>query len=214
MVVDDRKTLTQRRKEETYENILEAAYGVFARRGYDAATIDEIAEVCGVSKGALYHHFASKEILFSTLIRNRYQEPVRLVLTGDGSGEVLDLEATVRASVEAAWQQALSDEVCQKLLTEARTQAGRNPVVREILEDVHNRSEGAVVGVLEQGKRAGVVRADLDTVTACAVLAGMVDGTIAHYLAHEMDGGDVGYDPARVIDETVTAMVRYLEPCG
>lgn len=213
MIVDDRKTLTQRRKEETYENILEAAYGVFARRGYDAATIDEIAEVCGVSKGALYHHFASKEVLFATLIRKRYEEPVRLVLSDEGGSEVLDLEATVRASVEAAWNHALSDQTAQRLLTEVRTQAGRNPAVRQILEEVHHRSEGVIVGVLEQGKRAGVVRADLDCATACAVIAGMVDGTIDHYLVHEMDGGGFGYDPARIIDETVTAMVRYLEPC-
>lgn len=212
MVIDERKTLTQRRKEETYENILAAAYSVFARCGYDCATIDDIAEESGVSKGALYHHFASKEGLFATLVRTRFHEPVRLVLTSQGGAEVIDLEATLRASIEAAWQQALSDEAGQKLLNEVRTQADRNPAIREILEEVHNRSENAVVETLEQGQRAGVVRAGLDPRVACAVIAGAVDGTITHYLAHQRDTVGFATEPAHLIDETVTAMVRYLQP--
>jgi AcrR family transcriptional regulator len=56
-------TLPQQRKEETRVRILEAACRVFAGRGYEAATVEEITAECGIAEGALYGHFASKEEL-------------------------------------------------------------------------------------------------------------------------------------------------------
>jgi AcrR family transcriptional regulator len=56
------------RRTQTRAKLLKAAGGVFARRGYHEATLDEIAAKAGVSKGALYHHFASKQDLFLALL--------------------------------------------------------------------------------------------------------------------------------------------------
>lgn len=47
--------------------ILIAASEVFARKGYDAETMQDIAEKCGLSKGAIYHHFKSKEKIMQAL---------------------------------------------------------------------------------------------------------------------------------------------------
>jgi AcrR family transcriptional regulator len=52
----------------TRERLLEAAAEVFSRSGFHAASIDEIAEEAGFSKGAVYSNFASKEELFMTLL--------------------------------------------------------------------------------------------------------------------------------------------------
>ena len=64
-------TLAQRHKIETRQLILDAAYQVFSEKGYGQATVDDIIAVCGVSKGALYHHFASKQELFRALLEAR-----------------------------------------------------------------------------------------------------------------------------------------------
>lgn len=48
-------------------NILNAASEVFAQKGYDAATMQDITEKCGLSKGAIYHHFKSKEEIMQAL---------------------------------------------------------------------------------------------------------------------------------------------------
>jgi AcrR family transcriptional regulator len=64
--------LTQaERRAQTRARLLKAAGGVFARRGYHEATLDEIAEKAGLSKGALYYNFASKEDLFLALLGDR-----------------------------------------------------------------------------------------------------------------------------------------------
>ena len=51
----------------TKNKILIAASEVFARKGYDAETMQDIAEKCGLSKGAIYHHFKSKEKIMQAL---------------------------------------------------------------------------------------------------------------------------------------------------
>ena len=58
----------QRRREATVASILKAARAAFGERGFAATTIDSIAQDCGISKGAVYHHFASKEMLFTAVM--------------------------------------------------------------------------------------------------------------------------------------------------
>jgi AcrR family transcriptional regulator len=62
------------RRAATRAKLLKAAGSIFARRGYHAATLDEIAQRAGVSKGALYYNFASKEDLFLALLADRLGE--------------------------------------------------------------------------------------------------------------------------------------------
>jgi AcrR family transcriptional regulator len=51
----------------TRRAILETATRLFAEHGYAAVSIDAVLEACGISRGALYHHFASKEALFEAV---------------------------------------------------------------------------------------------------------------------------------------------------
>ena len=58
----------QQRSEETRARIIEAAIKLFSARGYNAASVDDICEAAGISKGAFYHHFESKQALFLALL--------------------------------------------------------------------------------------------------------------------------------------------------
>jgi AcrR family transcriptional regulator len=62
-----RRTQEQRRAE-TQARLLAAGRRVFAERGYNASSLDLISERAGHTKGALYHHFGSKEGLFLALL--------------------------------------------------------------------------------------------------------------------------------------------------
>ena len=57
---------------DTREDILEAATKLFLQRSYDAVSIKDITEAVGVTKGALYHHFSSKEELFGEVIGREF----------------------------------------------------------------------------------------------------------------------------------------------
>lgn len=61
-------TPQQQRSEETRQRILAAAEDCFARNGYDGTGVALICQEAGVSKGAFYHHFASKQAVFLSLL--------------------------------------------------------------------------------------------------------------------------------------------------
>jgi AcrR family transcriptional regulator len=52
----------------TRERLVDAARDLFGRKGYEATSVAEVLEEAGVAKGALYHHFATKEELFDAVL--------------------------------------------------------------------------------------------------------------------------------------------------
>ena len=61
----------EQRRQQTRARLLDAAGQVFARRGFHAATVDEVADAAGYTKGAVYSNFTSKDELFLALLDQR-----------------------------------------------------------------------------------------------------------------------------------------------
>lgn len=62
------------KKAQTRLSLLQAAAAVFARRGYHAATVDEVAEEAGFTVGALYSNFAGKQDLFLAMLDEHFAQ--------------------------------------------------------------------------------------------------------------------------------------------
>ncbi|MCE9644841.1 MAG: TetR/AcrR family transcriptional regulator [Chloroflexi bacterium] len=58
----------QQRSEETRSKILSSAIKLFSTHGYNAASVDDLCRDAGISKGAFYHHFKTKQDLFLALL--------------------------------------------------------------------------------------------------------------------------------------------------
>ncbi len=58
----------RKHSQETRHRILESALVLFSKNGYDATSVDEICQASGVSKGAFYHHFPTKQSIFLELL--------------------------------------------------------------------------------------------------------------------------------------------------
>jgi len=74
---------TQQRGEETRKRLLDAAQEAFALYGYDGTSVAEICRRTGVTKGAFYHHFPSKQDVFLELLE-RWLEGVNAQLAALG----------------------------------------------------------------------------------------------------------------------------------
>lgn len=69
------QTLSRRQKQQlTRQALLEAAAALFRERGLEGASVDEIAQAAGYTKGAFYANFKSKEELFLVMLDERFSE--------------------------------------------------------------------------------------------------------------------------------------------
>jgi TetR/AcrR family acrAB operon transcriptional repressor len=59
---------TKEDAEQTRQDLLDAALTIFSKKGYTATRLEDIAQVAGVTRGAIYHHFGSKADLFIALM--------------------------------------------------------------------------------------------------------------------------------------------------
>jgi len=164
------------RRQDTRERLLQAAQLVFARHGYDRATVDEIVREAGFSKGAFYVHFASKEDLFWEMLDERIrreQEAFRRAV--DARAPVVENVRTVLSAVFALVEE---DPLWPAMLLEFWAHAGRNEKVRRRLADMYRRWRDLTVEILAAGQEAGRVRKDIDVEFVASVLVAMVEGSI------------------------------------
>ena len=63
----------EQQKEETLKEILRVSTKLFHEKGYENTSIQNIADGCGLSKGALYHHFKSKEEVLERISLDYYK---------------------------------------------------------------------------------------------------------------------------------------------
>ncbi len=102
------KRLTRdEKRQRTRSSLLRSAAKVFACRGMDRASIDEVAEEAGYTKGAFYANFKSKEELFLAMLDERFAERVEHIDRIIGSGEGIEAQAEqALRNVEALLQEA------------------------------------------------------------------------------------------------------------
>lgn len=88
-----------RSAEQTRGRVLEAAYKLFRRRGYNRVTMDDIAEAAALTKRTLYHHFNSKDQLLADVLESQHQLALQAFRTfGD------NLSGSAETIVEAMFQ--------------------------------------------------------------------------------------------------------------
>lgn len=151
-----RRPTQAERRARTRADLLSAAYGVFVARGYTAASLDEIAEAAGYSKGALYYNFASKEALFLALVEQRMEEREgRLAAAGAVASRTAQGGEDGGGGGEAGWgPEAMAalpvDRDWTLLFFEFVTYAARNSAVAEAFAERLARMRAQASAVLER----------------------------------------------------------------
>ncbi|MFD4876532.1 ScbR family autoregulator-binding transcription factor [Streptomyces sp. NPDC058420] len=125
-------------------SILEAAADVFGERGYDAASTNEILARAGLTRGALYHHFPSKEAIATALVEAQSEalvvpeHPVKLQAVIDLTlrfSRQLQTDAVLRASVRLAVEQSTFSASAQAPYNQSIT------VIEDLLRQAEKQGE-------------------------------------------------------------------------
>ena len=129
--------------------ILEAAIGVFAQHGFDAATTDDIARAAGLSKGGLYWHFKSKDDILAAILTQLFDQELgvlqQLIIA---EGAVAPRLRQMVAHGVAAVQQF---EALLPVMLEFYALAARNTNVRQFLQRYYQRYHQLLAQLFEQG---------------------------------------------------------------
>src|SRR6476646_6436884 len=132
--------------------LLAAARRVFLERGYYAATLDQIADEAGFSKGAVYSRFASKADMFLALLEDRITERAgqNTQLAGELAGT-----GNFSALLELAEQAERDAPGWRLLVTEFRVHAARDPELNRRYAALHARTVNGVAQMFAKVSKDG-----------------------------------------------------------
>jgi AcrR family transcriptional regulator len=152
----------------TRGQLIEVATGLFAEHGYEGTSIEAVLAAAGVSRGALYHHFAGKEALFRAVIAV-LMERIATELTEVVSGCTDPVDAVRTGAL--AWIDLAGDPVIQQImLVDAPSVLGW-----EQWRD------------MDEGRTVGTMRAMLQAVSDTGRLPGEVVEPFAHMILAAID---------------------------
>jgi AcrR family transcriptional regulator len=120
----------ERRRQLTRDALIDAAASVFARRGFHGASLDEIADTAGFTRGAIYKNFADKEDLFLAVSARLYERGLQEFSELLGAGRTL--KGIDVAAVAAKWRELQTGDPDFFVLgLEFNLYLARNPAARE-----------------------------------------------------------------------------------
>jgi AcrR family transcriptional regulator len=160
--------------EERQKQILEAAIAEFAQHGFHQTRMEDIARASGLSKGAVYLYFKSKDAIIGALLRTLFAWELR------GARAIVEREGTATERL-LALTHMFADEldrlvVAMPILMEFYAVAFRQAVVREHLGQMYDEFRAPLAALVQQGMEQGEFRAvDPDDValTWIALLEGL-----------------------------------------
>jgi AcrR family transcriptional regulator len=158
-------------KEEAKTRILSAANQVFGEKGYRQATMDDVAKKLGVSKGALYLYFASKEELFEEICR---AQPVAFkdILYSSFSENRNPLDSAGEFFDKMLKQYGSDSGLSFEIFSEA----SHNPSLRRVLRKTQEDYASVLRNYLEEGQKLGFVDKNLNMQFLTYALIGLWNG--------------------------------------
>jgi AcrR family transcriptional regulator len=189
--------------------LLDAAFRVFALRGYRATRLEEVAEEAGATKGAIYYYFDSKEDLLRRAVQDRHRAIY---------GEIADALAAERAPASVRirlvlrriWHHLLEPEWGPAFRLMVGEVSVEFPAVFRLwAEDGPIQGWTLVRGLIEEGIERGEFRSSVDAeVSARMVVSGLL--LQAALQVHLGLDGVVPCDTDRIFDSAVDLFVHGL----
>ncbi len=208
------RLVSERREQpsESRERILAAAVSVFARKGFQRASLDEIAAEAELTKGAIYWHFRSKNDLFTSLLQYRFQQHTA-PLAGD-------LERALAAPTAQARQQAIA-AMLRDMLNRFHDNADwprlylefvsrtRDEQIASSMAHLYDHGRLLAKEMVTRMVEAGITDPDLDADTVSIFWCALIDGFMLTWVMKPETFAD-----GQLVERTVAMLWNGLAPKG
>lgn len=212
MALCRQRAVNERREQpsESRERILAAAVSVFAHKGFQRASLDEIAAEAHLTKGAIYWHFRSKNDLFTSLLEYRFQqhtaplaEELALALAAPTTQARQQAIATMlrdmlnRFHDNAAWPRLYLEFVSQT----------RDAQIASSMAQLYDHARLLAKQMIERLVEAGITDPDLDADTVSIFWCALIDGFMLAWVMKPETFAD-----GQLVERTVAMLWNGLAP--
>jgi TetR/AcrR family fatty acid metabolism transcriptional regulator len=178
--------------------ILDAAIRTFARTGYHATRVGDIAEEAGVAYGLVYHYFSSKEDVLETIFRETWSETLAALRQVEESElPAREQLRQVTAIFLRTWKR--DPDLVRVLVREV----ARSPELQRRVDEI-GEVFAAVERVVERGQATGEFRSDLDARLAAWILYGAIEEILTGWVMGQLPDDD---DEVARAESTVVQLV-------
>ena len=171
----------------------------FARKGYHACRVGEIASEAGVAYGLVYHYFTSKDEILETIFRDTWTQMLTAIEAVEEEGTpAAEQLRKVAAIVLRTWKR--DPDLVRVLVREVT----RSPhIQREVTEIEH--AYAALQRIVERGQKSGELRADVDARLAALIVYGALEELLTSWVMGQLDDSDEDVDRA---ERAVVALIH------
>lgn len=172
----------ERKKTEIIENALTC----FAEKGFQAATIDDIVKLSGISKGSIYTYFKSKEDIYISLMNEKTERSTNALLEELSAipSAIEKIKYIFDIYIEQPAKQNWIDTV--KVHTEFFLHASRDDQLKEVLNNrAKNYYNNVIIDILDEGKKSGEVTTTSDNDVLSRLFWSIINGISFQYATLE-----------------------------
>jgi AcrR family transcriptional regulator len=169
--------ISDKKREDRRQQILGAALACFSEDGFHQTGMANIVKRSGLSHGAVYLYFRSKDDLIEALADDRHRREGVLNSAAQGSGDpIAGLHALVRAY--AQWLTNPAGEARRRVGIHGWAEALRNCRVRTNVVEAIDMPRALIVALVERGQHHGLVKRDLGADAIARVLIAIFQGLV------------------------------------
>lgn len=171
----------------TRQLLLDAALAVIGDKGYSAATVDEIVEVAGVSKGVAYYHFKSKADMAASIL----EEGMGILVEEfeRSAADAPDAPTALTGMIERFATTIYENRSFGRFFVAELWREGR--AWSNAMRGYEQRLLQVIEGQLARGQVEGIIRPEIDPAFEAVALVGMVLTTTLYYITGDASATNI-----------------------
>lgn len=170
--------MPQKTRTSSSERILNSAMKLFVKKGYKGSSVAEITRDAGLTRGALYCHFETKEHLAREIIKlfeEKYLYNMIAYVEKEGKGPSDKFQKMMRFNV---WFAGENPELCLFMTVISAEMCGSRNRLEPTLKSIYQKWHEFITGILREGRRTGEFKKEIDPQMMAWVIIGVHDGVL------------------------------------
>jgi TetR/AcrR family transcriptional regulator, fatty acid metabolism regulator protein len=172
-------------QEDKRRQIMEAAVRAFARKGYHACRVGEIAEEAGVAYGLVYHYFGSKEEVLQTIFRDTWTQMLARIAEMEAEGDSASEQVRkVTALLLRTWKR---DPDLVRVLVREVTRSPEQ--LQQQIDEIGHANE-ALERIVRRGQESGEFRREIEPQLAATIFYGALEEVLTGWVMGQLPDGE------------------------